>query len=98
MATYMMLFTFTQKGEEGIADLPVRVDHMKQVIKNLGGEIISYYGILGSTYDTVCILKAPSEEKAAEMGLGIARRGNVHAETHRLFTEEEVRELVAAVP
>lgn len=98
MPTYMILFSFTQKGEEGIAELPLRVDHMKQVIKKLGGEIVGYYAILGSTYDTVCILKAPTEEKAAEMALGVARRGNVRAETHRLFTEEEVMQVVAAVP
>ena len=39
----------------------------------MGGEVQAFYAILGSEYDTLFIVKAPSDEKVAEMALAIAR-------------------------
>lgn len=97
MNTYLILFTFTQKGEESITSLPERVEHAKQIISKLGGQFDLFYGILGSQYDTMCIVKAASDEKIAAIALAISRLGNVRSETHRLFTEDELNKLATSI-
>ena len=97
MATYLILFSFTEQGIETIKDLPARVKAAKESIHKLGGETRSFYAILGSEFDTLCIVNAPSDEKIAEMALAIAKLGNVRTRTHRLFNEEEIGKITAAL-
>ena len=98
MATYTILFSFTQQGIEKIKDFPARVNAARGTIRQLGGEVQALYAILGSEYDTLIIVKAPSDEKVAEMALAIARVGNVRTRTHRLFTEEEFAKITSSLP
>lgn len=96
MPTYLVLFTFTQRGIDKIKESPARVEAAKETIRQMGGEVLTFYGILGSHYDTMFIVKAPSDEKLAAMVLAIARLGNVRTRTHRLFNEDEFGKIVAA--
>ncbi|MEJ2008221.1 MAG: GYD domain-containing protein [Acidobacteriota bacterium] len=98
MATYLMLFSFTQQGIERIKEIGARIEAAKKVIQQKGGKVQTFYAILGSEYDTLFILTAPSEEKVAEMALAIGMLGNVRTQTHRLFSEEEVGNIVTALP
>ncbi len=98
MATYLMLFSFTQQGIEKIKQLPARGEAAKKTIRQMGGEVQAYYLILGSEFDTLFILRAPNEEKVAEMALAIAKLGNVRTRTHRLFNEEELGRITSALP
>jgi uncharacterized protein with GYD domain len=43
-------------------------------------------------------VKAPGDEKIAEMALAIGRLGNVRTTTHRLFTEEEFAKITSSLP
>ena len=97
MATYLILFSFTQQGVEKIKDCPARVNAAKNTIRQMGGEVQAFYAILGSDYDTLFIVRAPSDEKIAEMVLTIARLGNVRTRTHRLFTEEEFARITSSL-
>ena len=98
MATYLMLFSFTQQGIEKVKQLGERVEAARKAIGQMGGELKSFYLILGSEFDTLFILTAPSDEKVAEMALSIAKLGNVRTETHRLFSEEETKKILATLP
>jgi uncharacterized protein with GYD domain len=98
MPTYLMLFSFTQQGIERIKQLSARGEAAKNLIRQMGGEVQSYYLILGSEFDTLFILKAPNDEKVAEMALAIAKLGNVRTRTHRLFNEEELGKITSALP
>jgi len=98
MATYLVLFTFTQQGIEKIKDVPARVRAAKDAIHRMGGEVQGFYGILGGEYDTLFIVSAPSDEKIAEMTLAIAKLGNVRTRTHRLFNEDEFGKIIASLP
>lgn len=98
MPTYLMLFSFTQQGIEKIKQLSARGEAAKKMIRQMGGEVQSYYMILGSEFDTLFILKGPSDEKVAEMALAIAKLGNVRTRTHRLFNEEELSKITSALP
>src|SRR5262245_6373332 len=95
MATYLILFSFTQKGIEEIKDSPARVTEAKEIIRKMGGEVRAFYAILGSQYDTMIILDAPNDEKLSGMVLAIAGLGFVRAQTHRLFSENEYGKIVS---
>lgn len=97
MATYLMLFSFTDQGFETVEQLDSRVEGAKKIVEQLGGELKSFYAILGSEYDTMSILTAPNDEKVAEMSLAIAQLGNVRAESHRLFSLEEISRITASL-
>ncbi len=97
MPTYLMLFSFTQQGIEKIKQLSARGEAAKKTIRQLGGEVQAYYMVMGSEFDTLFILKAPNEEKVAEMALAIAKLGNVRTRTHRLFTEEELGRITSSL-
>ncbi len=98
MATYLMLFSFTQQGIEKIKESPARVEAAKRTIRQLGGEVQAFYGILGSEYDTMFVVKAPDDEKIGEMVLAIAAPGNVRTRTHRLFSEDEYGRIISSLP
>lgn len=98
MHTYLVSFGFTAQGIQNIKDSPQRVDAARRTVEELGGEVKAFYGMLGSQFDTVFIVEAPDDEAIAKMVLAIGSKGNVRTETHRLFTEDEYRKLIAALP
>jgi uncharacterized protein with GYD domain len=81
-----------------IKESPARVEAAKQIIRNLGGEVKAFYGILGSEFDTMFIIEAPNEQKVGEMVLAIAVLGYVRTRTHRLFSEDEFKAIIASLP
>ena len=96
MATYVMLFKFTQKGIENVKESPDRVEALKQVFRDMGAEIKVFYLLMGR-YDTIIIAEAPNDETIAKLALAIGSEGNVRSETLRAFTMDEFRQIVAAV-
>lgn len=98
MATYLIQFSFTQKGVENIRESPARVEAAKRTVRELGGEVKSFYALLGSEFDTLFVIDAPNELKAGEMALAIAAHGQVRTRTQRLFNEEEYRTICATLP
>lgn len=98
MAAYLMQFSFTQQGIEKVKQLPARAEAAKKTIRQLGGEVQAYYLVMGSEFDTLFILRAPTDEKVAEMALAIAMVGNVRTRTHRLFNEEELARITSSLP
>lgn len=98
MASYLMLFSFTQQGIQKIKESPARVDAARQTVRSMGGEVKAFYCILGSPYDTMFVVEAPSDEAVAKMVLAISAKGSVRTETHRLFTEEEYGTIVRSLP
>ncbi len=98
MNSYLVFFGFTAQGIQNIKESPARVEAAKETVRAMGGEMKAFYGILGSQFDTIFILQAPDDEAVAKMVLAIASGGNVRTETHRLFTEEEYKEVISALP
>jgi uncharacterized protein with GYD domain len=96
--TYVIFFGFTGQGIQKIKDSPARVEAAKQTVRSMGGEMKAFYGILGSQFDTMFILEAPDDETVAKIVLSIASGGNFRTETHRLFTEDEYRKIISALP
>ncbi len=97
MATYISLIKFTQQGITSIKEGPARLDAGRDTLKSFGSELKAFYLTMGS-YDIVAISEAPDDASAAKVALAIGAAGNVTTETLRAFTEDEYREIVAALP
>jgi len=99
MGTYIMLFGFTQQGVMNIKESPARVEAAKKACEAVGAKVKDFYGVMGmGQYDTVFILEAPDDETVAKAALAIGSQGNVRTETHRAFTEDEYKRIIAALP
>jgi uncharacterized protein with GYD domain len=97
MATYVSLIRFTQQGISSIKDAPARLDAGKETLRSFGSELKAFYLTMGR-YDIVAISEAPDDAAAAKVALAVGSAGNVTTETLRAFTEDEYREIVAALP
>ena len=63
----------------------------------MGAELKAWYLTLGQ-YGAVVVSEGPDDETAAKLLLMIAAQGNIRTETFRAFTEDEYREVIAALP
>jgi uncharacterized protein with GYD domain len=97
MATYISLIKFTHQGITSIKEAPARLDAGKETLKTFGSELKAFYLTMGS-YDIVAISETPDDAAAAKVALAIGSAGNVTTETLRAFSEDEYREIVAALP
>lgn len=96
MATYVMQFHLTHQGLHHLKGAPQRVEDNKRPFEHLGGKVKAFYSMMGQ-YDSMFIVEAPNDEAIARMALTIGAQGNVRTETHRAFTGEEFRKIVAKV-
>ena len=97
MPTYISLIKFTHQGVTNIKEGPARLDAGKDTLKAFGSELKTFYLTMGR-YDIVAISEAPDDAAAAKVALAIGSAGNVTTETLRAFTEDEYRDIVAALP
>jgi uncharacterized protein with GYD domain len=97
MPTYITLLRWTPKGIENIKESPARLDAAKKTMKDMGAQFKAFYLVTGK-YDLITIVEAPDEETMTKINLALASRGAVRTETHRAFTEEEYRKIIAALP
>ena len=97
MPTYITLMRYTQQGMGNIKESPARVDAAKEAFKAMGGELKEFYLVMGQ-YDAVVIGEVPDDETVAKLSLAIGSKGAIRMETLRAFTEDEYREIIAALP
>ncbi len=97
MPTYITLVRYTDQGARNVKDSPKRLDAAKAAFKAMGAELKQWYLALGR-YDAVVVSEARDDETAVKLSMGVGALGNVRTETLRVFTEEEYRRLIAALP
>jgi uncharacterized protein with GYD domain len=97
MPTYISLIKLTHQGVTSIKEGPSRLDASKDTLKALGSELKAFYLTMGQ-YDIVAISEAADDTAACKVALAIGSRGTVTTETLRAFTEDEYRDIVAALP
>jgi uncharacterized protein with GYD domain len=97
MATYISLIKLTHQGITTIKEGPARLNAGKETLKQFGSELNAFYLTMGR-YDIVAVSEAADDTAAAKVALAICSAGNVTTETLRAFTEDEYREIVAALP
>ena len=97
MPTYVSLLRYTEEGIKRIKESPTRLEAAKQSVRAMGGELKAFYLVMGQ-YDAVVISEAPDDEAASRFALATGARGYVRTETMRAYTEDEYRQLIAALP
>ena len=97
MPTYVTLLSYTQQGIQNIKDSPTRLDAAKKAYESMGAKLKDAYLVMGR-YDIVLVSEGPDDETMAKVALAVGSLGNVRSETLRAFTEEEFRNIVAALP
>ena len=97
MPTYISLIKYTRQGISTIKEGPNRLDANKEILNRYGSELKAFYLTMGR-HDIVTISEAPDDAAAAKVALTVGSAGSVTTETMRAFTEDEYREIVAALP
>ena len=97
MPTYITLARWTQQGIEKVKESPARLDAFKKLVRSAGGEVKGFYMVTGQ-YDIATITEAPNDDVVARIALATASKGSLKTETLRAFTEDEYREIIAALP
>ena len=96
MTTYVMLANWTEQGIQKAKDSPRRLDAAKKALKDMSGEIKSFYLTMGD-YDMVVIFEAPDDAVAARFSLQLGMLGNVRTRTLKAFPEAAYREIISSL-
>jgi uncharacterized protein with GYD domain len=94
MPTYFVFINWTDQGIKNVKDSPKRVDAAKKSVKDVGGDVKSFYMLQGS-YDAVLIMEMPNDETLAKFLLKIGTLGNVRTTTMRAYPETEYRKIIS---
>ena len=93
MATYVVLFNWTEQGIKGYKESPKRVDAAADLWGDLGVQIKDIYWTIGK-HDLVGILEAADDETLAAAMLRLGAAGNVRTTTLRAFARNEAEAVI----
>ncbi|TME96335.1 MAG: GYD domain-containing protein [Chloroflexi bacterium] len=93
MPTYIGLYTWTDQGVKNVKDTVRRVEEARAAFEQRGARLIAAYWTQGR-YDLVSIAEFPDEETASASALALGMAGNVHTETMRAFSAEEMQRII----
>ncbi|MAG97848.1 MAG: GYD family protein [Rhodospirillaceae bacterium] len=97
MPTYVVFADYTNKGIANIKDAPDRLDAVRKLVADHGGEVKAFYLMLGD-HDIMTIIDAPNDDTAAKLLLTIGGEGNVRTKSYKAFEEDEFRSIVKSLP
>lgn len=94
MPTFVTLFKHTQRGKEGIYEIPDIYEEGVDLFTEMGAEVRAvYYGSIGE-YDGFGIMEAPDGKTAESIRLAFEREGTHHLEGDEVFPAEEYFEMI----
>ena len=94
MANYVLLTNFTDQGAKAVKDTVKRSDAFRQMAEKAGVKVQALLWTLGQ-HDVVAIAEAPNDEAATALSLSLAALGNVHTQTLRAFSAEEMQKIIS---
>jgi len=96
MATYIVLFSFTDQGIRNVKQLPERIKAGTAAAEKLGIKVKDRYSTMGA-YDAVLIIDAPNDEAVTTWGLSIASHGSNRTQTMRAYSADEMSKILAKI-
>jgi uncharacterized protein with GYD domain len=93
MASYVVLFNWTDQGIKGYKESPGRVDAAREQMAAVGVRIKDIYWTLGD-HDLVGIVEAADDESLTKALLALGAAGNIRTTTMRAFSQDEFTRLV----
>ena len=97
MPTYLTLYNWTDQGIKNVKETVTRVDQATKAIDQAGGRILGVYWTQGR-YDLAAIAEWPDEDTAMTFALQLGMSGNVHSETMRAFTRDDMQRILGKLP
>ncbi len=97
MATYIVLFNFTDQGIRNVKQSPQRAKVAIAAAEKLGVKMKDNYWTMGA-YDFVGIVDAPNDEAMTTLALSVGSQGNVRTQTMRAYSADEMEKILAKVP
>lgn len=94
MATYVVLFNWTDQGIQSFRDSVSRSDAAKDLMAPLGITLKDIYWTVGP-HDLVATFEAPDDESLAAALLTLGAAGNVRTTTMRAFSKGEFEAIAA---
>ena len=94
MATYIVLYRFTDSGRKNVWRTVERAEEVRKHNEARGFKVIGMYWTQGR-YDLIALVDAPNEEAMVAGLFNIAQAGNVASESLRAFTAEEMQNMMA---
>lgn len=88
MASYIILWNWTDQGIRNAKDSPQRIEAFKKDLEKAGGKLLAGYYTMGK-YDGVVILEAPNDEVVMKIMLATASLGNIRTKTLKAFPHAE---------
>ena len=88
MASYLVLWNWTEQGIRNFKDSPKRVEAFKQLVEKNGGKLVQFLYTMGK-YDGAALVEAPSDEAFMKIALGLGSLGNVRTTTLKAWTTSE---------
>ena len=93
MATYVVLFNWTEQGIKAYKDSPRRVDAAIELWSDLGVQLTDIYWTIGK-HDLIGIVEAADDETLAAGLLRLGALGNVRTTTLRAFGRNEAEAVI----
>ena len=97
MPKYALLFTYTSEAWDAMVQNPRdRAEQARAVVEAVDGTMEAVYWMFGA-YDGICIFDAPSPISAGAVSVAVGSTGSFkQLETHELFTQDQLGELLGA--
>ena len=96
MASYLVLWNWTEQGLHNFKDSPKRVEAFKQLVEKNGGKLVQFFYTLGK-YDGATLVEAPSDEAFLKIALSLGSGGNVRTTTLKAWTASEAAKVISQV-
>jgi uncharacterized protein with GYD domain len=96
MATYVVLYKYTEQGIKDIKDAPKRAEAAKKAAAQAGITPKETLWLQGE-YDFLSIAEVPDEYAATAFGINVLKQGNLHSHTMRAFTLAEITKILEHV-
>jgi uncharacterized protein with GYD domain len=93
MASYVVLYKFTEQGARNIKDTVRRANETIAENERHGFRVLGLYWTEGR-YDLIAMVEAPDEQSMLAGLFNIASAGNVRSETLRAFTADEMQAVI----
>jgi uncharacterized protein with GYD domain len=94
MGTFVMFGKYTHGAMEEMS--PDRTEKANNLIKKLGGEVISTYALLGQQ-DLICIVDFPGVEQAMKASVALGKLTGISFTTSPAVTVDEFDKIIAEV-
>ena len=93
MMTYVVLYKFTDQGAKDFRGTLKRAAEVRAENERRGFKVVGVYWTQGQ-YDLISIVEAPDEQAMVASLVNVAGAGNVHSQTLRAFTAEEMTAII----